>query len=75
MNHLEDLVALGYPVLLGTSRKSMIGNTLNLPVDEREEGTMATSVLGLVKGCRFFRVHDVKKNVRALAMTDAMLKA
>lgn len=49
MNHLEDLVALGYPVLLGTSRKSMIGNTLNLPVDEREEGTMATSVLGLVK--------------------------
>ena len=75
MNHLEDLVALGYPVLLGTSRKSMIGNTLNLPVDEREEGTMATSVLGLVKGCSFFRVHDVKKNVRALAMTDAMLKA
>lgn len=61
MNHLEDLVALGYPVLLGTSRKSMIGNTLNLPVDEREEGTMATSVLGLVKGCSFFRVHDVKK--------------
>ena len=75
MNHLEDLVALGYPVLLGTSRKSMIGNTLNLPVDEREEGTMATSVLGLVKGGSFFRVHDVKKNVRALAMTDAMLKA
>ena len=75
MNHLEDLVALGYPVLLGTSRKSMIGNTLNLPVDEREEGTMATSVLGLVKGCSFFRVHDVKKKVRALAMTDAMLKA
>ena len=59
MNHLEDLVALGYPVLLGTSRKSMIGNTLNLPVDEREEGTMATSVLGLVKGCSFFRVHRV----------------
>lgn len=75
MNHLEELVAIGYPVLLGTSRKSMIGNTLNLPVDEREEGTMATSVLGLMKGCSFFRVHDVKKNVRALAMTDAMLKA
>lgn len=75
MNHLEELVAIGYPVLLGTSRKSMIGNTLNLPVDEREEGTMATSVLGLMKGCSFFRVHDVKKNVRALAMTDAMMKA
>lgn len=75
MNHLEELVALGYPVLLGTSRKSMIGNTLNLPVEEREEGTMATSVLGLMKGCSFFRVHDVKANARALMMTDAMLKA
>jgi dihydropteroate synthase len=75
MNNLEKLVALGYPVLLGTSRKSMIGNTLELPVDEREEGTMATSVLGLMKGCDFFRVHDVKKNYRALKMTDAMLNA
>lgn len=75
MQHLELLTALGYPVLLGTSRKSMIGNTLSLPVEEREEGTIATSVFGLIKGCSFFRVHDVKKNVRALAMTDAMLKA
>ncbi len=75
MNHLEQLVAIGYPVLLGTSRKSMIGNTLKLPVEEREEGTIATSVFGLMKGCNFFRVHDVKANVRALAMTDAMLKA
>jgi dihydropteroate synthase len=75
MNNLEKLVALGYPVLLGTSRKSMIGNTLELPVDEREEGTMATSVIGLMKGCDFFRVHDVKKNCRALRMTDAILKA
>jgi dihydropteroate synthase len=53
----------------------MIGNTLELPIDEREEGTMATSVLGLMKGCDFFRVHDVKKNYRALRMTDAILKA
>lgn len=75
MNHLEELVALGYPVLLGTSRKSMIGNVLDLPVTEREEGTIATSVLGLVKGCAFYRVHDVKANVRALKMTDAMLKS
>ena len=75
MNHLEELVELGYPVLLGTSRKSMIGNTLNLPVNEREEGTMATSVMGLMKGCSFFRVHDVKANVRALKMTDAILKS
>ncbi len=73
MNHLEELKRLGYPVLLGTSRKSMIGNTLGLPVEEREEGTIATSVLGLVKGCEFFRVHDVKKNYRALKMTAAML--
>lgn len=74
MNNLEKLVELGYPVLLGTSRKSMIGNTLNLPVEEREEGTIATSVIGLMKGCAFFRVHDVKKNARALKMTEAILK-
>ena len=73
MNHLEEIVDLGYPVLLGTSRKSVIGLTLDLPVDEREEGTLATSVLGAIKGCQFVRVHDVEKNVRALKMTDAIL--
>lgn len=73
MNHLEEIVDMGYPVLLGTSRKSVIGLTLDLPVDEREEGTLATSVLGAIKGCQFVRVHDVKKNVRALKMTDAIL--
>lgn len=73
MNNLDKLVELGYPVLLGTSRKSMIGNTLKLPVDEREEGTIATSCLGLCRGCSFFRVHDVKKNYRALTMTQAMI--
>ncbi len=75
MNNLEKLVELGYPVLLGTSRKSMIGNTLQLPVEEREEGTIATSVIGLMKGCSFFRVHDVKANVRALKMTEAILRS
>lgn len=75
MNHLEEVVALGYPVLLGTSRKSMIGLTLDLPVEEREEGTIATSVIGAVKGCDFVRVHDVGKNVRALKMTHAVLHA
>ena len=75
MNHLEDIVAMGYPVLLGTSRKSMIGLTLELPVGEREEGTIATSVIGAMKGCGYVRVHDVEKNVRALKMTDAILKA
>lgn len=74
MNHLEDIVALGYPVLLGTSRKSMIGLTLDLPVTEREEGTIATSVIGAMKGCEFVRVHDVEKNVRALKMTDAIIR-
>lgn len=75
MNHLEDIAAMGYPVLLGTSRKSMIGLTLDLPVDEREEGTIATSVIGALKGCEYVRVHDVEKNVRALKMTDAIMKA
>lgn len=74
MNHLEDIVKMGYPVLLGTSRKSMIGLTLDLPVTEREEGTLATSVIGAMKGCEYVRVHDVEKNVRALKMTDAIIK-
>lgn len=74
MNNLELIVQLGYPVLLGTSRKSMIGLTLDLPKEEREEGTLATSVIGLMKGCSFFRVHDVKTNARALKMTEAIIK-
>ena len=72
INRLEEIRAMGYPVLLGTSRKSVIGLTLDLSVDEREEGTIATSVIGAMKGCEFFRVHDVQKNVRALRMTDAI---
>ena len=73
MNNLERIAGMGYPVLLGTSRKSMIGNTLNLPVSEREEGTIATSVIGLMKGCTFFRVHNVKANYRALKMTNHII--
>lgn len=72
MNHLELLQKWGLPVLLGTSRKSMIGLTLDLPVDQREEGTIATSVIGLMKGCSFFRVHDVQGNYRALKMAVAI---
>lgn len=75
MNNLAQLKKLGYPILLGTSRKSMIGLTLDLPVNEREEGTIATSVMGLMTGCSVFRVHDVKKNLRALRMTEAIMKA
>lgn len=74
MNNLELLHKWNVPILLGTSRKSMIGLTLDLPVTEREEGTMATSVIGLMKGCEYFRVHNVKVNRRALTMTSAILK-
>lgn len=75
MKHLENLCQKGYPVLLGTSRKSMIGITLDLPVTERVEGTLATSVIGAIKGCDFVRVHDVKENLRALRMAEAILHA
>lgn len=74
MKHLELLQKWKLPVLLGTSRKSMIGLTLDLPVDEREEGTIATSVIGLMKGCSFFRVHQVQGNFRALKMAAAIYK-
>lgn len=75
MNNCELLHKLGYPILLGTSRKSMIGLTLELPVDERVEGTIATTVLGAIKGCSIIRVHDVKENYRALKMTRAILNS
>lgn len=75
MKHLKQIKQLGYPVLLGTSRKSMIGLTLDLPVEEREEGTLATSVLGLIAGCAVFRVHDVKANLRGLRMAAAIMNA
>lgn len=75
INHLEEICGLGYPVLLGASRKSVIGRTLNLPVAEREEGTVAASVIAAMKGCAFVRVHDVRANARALRMTEAVQQA
>lgn len=75
MKHLEIISELGYPVLLGTSRKSMIGLTLNLPKDEREEGTLVTTVMAVQKHMAFVRVHDVEKNRRAIEMTKAILNA
>lgn len=75
MNNLERIKALGFPVLLGTSRKSMIGIALDLPVDQRVEGTAATTVMGIMKGCEFVRVHDVLENKRAAVMTDKILGA
>ena len=73
IHHVDQLLTLGYPVLLGTSRKSVIGLTLDLPASERMEGTVATSVIGVMKGCAFVRVHDVKENARAIRMTEAIL--
>lgn len=73
MNHLDVITRLGYPVLLGTSRKSFIGHTLDLPTEERLEGTIATTCLGIMKGCGWVRVHDVKANARAAKMMDAMI--
>lgn len=72
VKHLEKFAALGYPVLLGCSRKSMIGNALDLPVEERVEGTLVTSVLAVMKKAAFVRVHDVKENARAIKMTQAI---
>lgn len=65
---------LGYPVLLGTSRKSVIGLTLDLPSDQRVEGTIATTVVGVMRGAAFVRVHDVKENLRAVKMTQAIMR-
>jgi dihydropteroate synthase len=73
MRRLDDIVSLGYPVLLGTSRKSMIGRVLDLPTEERVEGTAATVALGVAKGCHIVRVHDVKEMKRVVRMMDAML--
>lgn len=73
MRHLERITELGYPVLLGTSRKSMIGHALGLPTDDRLEGTAATVALGIAKGCQIVRVHDVKEISRVCRMMDAML--
>lgn len=74
MRRLEEFKIDDYPILLGTSRKSMIGLTLDLPVNERVEGTIATTVIGISKGVDFVRVHDVKENVRAAKMTDAIVR-
>ena len=60
--------------MLATSRKSVIGLTLDLPSDERVEGTMVTTVMGVEKGAAFVRVHDVKENLRAIRMTQAILR-
>jgi dihydropteroate synthase len=74
MSRLGELNDLGCPVLLGTSRKSMIGKILDLPAKERVEGTIATTVLGITQGVDIIRVHDVKENLRAAKVTDAIVR-
>lgn len=75
LQQLEAMHSFGCPILLGTSRKSVIGLTLNVPATERVTGTVATTVMGVMKGCSFVRVHDIKENVEAIKMTEAVLHA
>lgn len=74
MNRLEEFCSLGSPILLGTSRKSMIGKVLDLPPDERLEGTAATVAIGIAKGVDIVRVHDVRQMVRVCRMSDAIIR-
>lgn len=73
LNRLDEIKALGYPLLLGPSRKSFIGYTLNLPPDQRLEGTLAACTIGIQRGADILRVHDVEPVVRLARMTDAIL--
>ncbi len=75
INRLDEIRALGYPVLLGTSRKSFIGFTLDLPTDQRMEGTAATVAVGIVRGADIIRVHNVKEMARVAKMTDAIVRS
>ena len=75
INRLDEICALGYPILLGPSRKSFIGFTLDLPPDQRVEGTAATIAVGIARGADIIRVHDVKEMTRVAKMTDAIVRA
>jgi dihydropteroate synthase len=74
INRLDEIRSLGYPIVLGTSRKSFIGFTLDLPPDQRIEGTAATVAVGITRGADIIRVHDVKEMARVARMTDAMVR-
>jgi dihydropteroate synthase len=74
INRLDEIRELGYPILLGTSRKSFIGFTLDLPADQRMEGTAATVAVGITRGADIIRVHDVKEMARVAKMTDAIVR-
>jgi dihydropteroate synthase len=72
LRRIDEFVALGYPLLVGTSRKSFIGQTLGLPEDLRLEGTIATVIWAIARGARMVRVHDVEEVGRALKMVEAI---
>ncbi len=74
LNRLDEIKSLGFPILLGPSRKSFIGYTLNLPPDQRVEGTAATVAVGIARGADIVRVHDVEYMVRVARMTDAITR-
>ncbi|MBN2502826.1 MAG: dihydropteroate synthase, partial [Anaerolineales bacterium] len=74
LNRIGEIRGLGYPVLLGPSRKSFIGYTLDLPPDQRVEGTAATVSVGITRGADIVRVHDVEMIVRVARMTDALVR-
>jgi len=75
LKHLAELKSLGYPCLLGASRKSVIGLTLDLPTSERLEGTIITTVMAVISGYAFVRVHDIVANKRSIRMVEAILNA
>jgi dihydropteroate synthase len=75
INRLDEIRSMGYPVLLGPSRKSFIGFTLDLPADQRVEGTAAAISVGITRGADIIRVHDVKEMARVAKMTDALVRA
>lgn len=75
MKALDELAALGFPLLLGTSRKRFIRTALDLPVDEVVFGTAATVALGIAQGCQIVRVHDVKEIKQTVQMCDAIVYA
>jgi len=74
MRRLDELQVLGYPILLGISRKSVIGKTLDLPTHDRLEGTIALNSIGIQLGAEIIRVHDIKENVKAAKMIDAIVR-
>ena len=64
---------MGFPVLIGPSRKSFIGDTLNLPIDDRLEGTMAALTAGLMNGANIVRVHDIKETLRTVSIAEKII--